>query len=58
MLNPTRLRKVLGELVLSHGDDLALVIEDDGPTTGRALVNRHEVCHVVDLLSEPAWSPA
>jgi hypothetical protein len=40
VFHPTGLRKVLLELALAYGDDLAASIEEDGPGGSGALIDR------------------
>ncbi|MNF54695.1 hypothetical protein D3C84_361310 [compost metagenome] len=55
VLDPPCLGVVLGELTLRGADNVGIAIENDGPRTGRALVQGNDVvlvlgvCHVVGL---------
>ena len=43
VFHPTRGREVLREFLLRHGDDAAVVVEQDGAGTGGALVQGEDV---------------
>ena len=47
VLHPARFGKDLLVLELTAGDDLAAVVEDDGPRTGCALIDGDDVHDVV-----------
>ena len=53
VLDPAGLRKVLLELALRHGDNLAAGIEHDRPRRRRALIERQQISHRSALAFHP-----
>ncbi len=51
VLNPSRLRIVLLELLLRHGRDRAGLVKQYGAGTGRTLVQGKDIAHAFSLLS-------
>ena len=52
VFDPAGLREELAKLLLGDGDDGALVVEDDGARTGRALIESEDVFHGEEQVTE------